>query len=617
MAYIKQDFHLVLNCRFSYWKQHCLGICIALLLLFLAYSNSFQCTWHFDDYDNIVNNSSIQIKELTSDSIKKISLGIMNSGLLSRPIAYLSFSLNYYWGGLDVFGYHVVNFIIHSLSFVFLFLFIFRTLSLPLMKERYEKHAYTIALLSALLWAMNPVQVTAVTYIVQRMASMAALFYIMSMYFYLRFRIAETSIRATIHIIACIFCAILAIGTKENAVMVGFSIFLYELFFLQGVTEQNAKKMIKIVVIPICIIGIAGLLFYDFTADMKNYELRPFTMQERLLTEPRVVLYYLSLIFYPLTSRLTLIHDFQISKALFDPWTTAAAILIIFSLVVVALVKAKRWPLFSYAILFFFINHAIEGSFLSLEILYEHRNYLPSMFLFVPVATLFIRGMEFFFTRKFFFYFLATSMAFLVIVLSVSVYLWNDTLRDDMTLWQDNVEKSPRLHHPRQWLAILLLNSGRLEEAHAELVKAEKAHESGQITSKSMTYGALGEYYLLTGNDDLALEHFQRAVHLHPPHTFIPICFNRMSYLYMKKGLLDRAEANSRMAIYLKPGEAGFYLTYGAILIKKNQPDQAIKMLQKALMLRPDSVQIYKFIADAFLLKENVVAEQHFRSLSL
>ena len=100
--------------------------------------------------------------------------------------------LNYYFDGLNVFWYHVVNFFIHYVTSVFLFLFIYNTLKLPILEGRYERNAYSIALLSTLFWAINPVEVMAVTYIVQRMASMTAMFYIMAMYFYLKGRTGDT-----------------------------------------------------------------------------------------------------------------------------------------------------------------------------------------------------------------------------------------------------------------------------------------------------------------------------------------------------------------------------------------------------------------------------------------
>lgn len=612
----QQDFNIIIPSKENCWRPYYTGLAAVFFLLLLSYSNSFDASWHFDDYDNINNNVNIQIRELTWENVKRISAGIMGIGFLSRPVSYFSFALNYYTGGLNVFGYHVINFAIHYITFIFLFLFIFNTLKLPLLKERYAKHAYTIALLGALLWAINPVQVLAVTYIVQRMASMSALFYIMSMFFYLEFRTANTGVRSAINFLVCVICGIFAIGSKENAVMLPFAILLYDLFFIQGLTKDNIKRNMKVVTIPVLIMITAAFLFYDFSADLKDYETRPFTMGERLLTEPRIILFYITLLFYPVTSRLTMIHDFELSRSLVDPLSTITAILVIIVVLVMSFVKAKKWPLISYCIIFFFLNHLIEGSFFSLELIYEHRNYLPSMLLFVPCSIGFVKGLEYASQKKILFYFCSGVMVIILVTLSVAVYVRNDIMKDEISLWADNVEKSPRLHSPRQWLAVALFKDGRLTEARMELEKALISYESGRNTKKSLTYGCLGEYYWVLGEDDKALDYLRKSVNLHPPDTYIPLSFDRMARIYTTKGLLDKAKEVSRKAIEMKPQEAAFYLTYAQILINMRKPDEAIRVLQKAIMLKNDWNLPYSLIADAFVLKGNINAEQHFRKLS-
>ena len=581
------------------------------IILLLSYSNSFNCSWHFDDYVNITKNINVHVKQFTPDNVKNIFYGITGAGKISRPVAYLSFAINYYFDGLNVFGYHLVNFLIHFLSSAFLFLFVFNTLKLPLLKERYEKHAYPIALLATVFWAVNPVHVTAVTYIVQRMASMAGLFYIMSMYFYLKFRTSQSSFKY-VHIFSCFVSSILAIGTKENAAMLPACIFLYDLFFIQGLTNENIKKNIKLSLIPIIILIAAGLLFYDFSSVLKEYDIRPFTMKERLLTEPRIILFYVSLLFYPLTSRLTLIHDVEISKSLFDPWTTFAAIIIIVLIISISLVKARKWPLLSYCVLFFFLNHFIEGSFLSLELIFEHRNYLPSMLLFVPVAAGLVEGLEYCSQKKLILYLLAAAITILIIVQSATVYIQNNIMRDEISLWSDNVKKSPRLHHPHQCLAIALLVSGRLPEAFEELNKALNSFESGNITKKSITYGGLGEYYFIIGDDDQALKYFYKSIADYPAGLEKALSYERIANILMRKGNLEEAEKMALKAIELRPYEEGFYQTYSAVLNKKNQPDDAIKQAQKAISINPDSYWSYLHLAESYRIKNNKNAEQHF-----
>jgi tetratricopeptide (TPR) repeat protein len=363
--------------------------------------------------------------------------------------------------------------------------------------------------------------------------------------------------------------------------MLPVSILLYDIFFIQGISKENIKKNTKIIIIPAVIIMTVFLISYDFSSIIKDYEFRPFTMKERLLTEPRVILFYISLLFYPLTSRLTLIHDIEISKSLFDPWTTLAAILVIMLIVSICLIKAKKWPLITYCILFFFLNHLIEGSFLSLELIFEHRNYLPSMLLFIPLAILLVKGLEYFYQKKIIFYFLAATITFLMIILSISVYIQNNIMRDELSLWSDNVEKSPRLHHPHQGYAVALLTAGRLPEAIIELKKTEKSYASALTTEKGVTYGCMGEYYYITGDYEKSLEYFRKSMDWCPSNSCVPLSYYRMGLLLMKKGLLDEAEQMLKKAISLKPQEAGYYLTYSELLIKKKQPDAVIKKQRK------------------------------------
>ena len=608
-----KDFNLILRCNFAYGKRYFFAIAALLIILLLSYSNSFNCSWHFDDYLNITENTNIQIKQFTWDNIKKISYGY--SDQISRPVSYLSFAFNYFFDGLNVFGYHLINFAIHFFSSVFLFLFIFNTLKLPLLKEKYEKHAYSIALLATVFWAINPVHVTAVTYIVQRMASMLGLFYIISMYFYLKFRTSPSSLKF-IHIFSCFIFAVLAIGTKENAVMLPASIFLYDLFLIQGLTKDNVKKSIKIIIVPLIVLFMVFLLFYDVSSILKGYEIRPFTMIERLLTEPRVILFYISLLFYPLTSRLTLVHDIEISKSLIDPWTTLAAIIIILLIITISLAKAKKWPLLAYCILFFFLNHIIEGSIFSLELIFEHRNYLPSMLLFVPIAIVLIKGLEYCSQRKVIFYLLATAITLIIIVQSVSVYMQNNIMQNEISLWTDNVKKSPRLNQPHQGLATALFNSGLWPGALEEFKKALESFASGNIVNKDTTYRGLGEYYLVTGNDEKAIEYYTKSITDYMPNSYTSFAFNRLAYILMRKGKLEEAEKMIREAIEIRPSEAGAYETYSAILNKKKQPEGAIKQAQKALRLNPDSFMAYRNIADAYKLKNNRNAQQHFLNVS-
>jgi hypothetical protein len=221
--------------------SHCRKVVFAFItlaaIIFIIYGNSFDCSWHFDDEPNIVDNPNLHLREFTWDSIKQALCSDRNRPKnLYRPVACLSFAINHYFGGLNVFGYHIVNISVHFIASVFLFLFVYHTLNLPSLRLKYAHNPYFIALLAAVLWSINPIQTQAVTYIVQRMAGMAGMFYIISMYFYLKARTADIRYQKALYFILCFFFTLMAFGSKENAVILPLSMFLYEILFLQKIS---------------------------------------------------------------------------------------------------------------------------------------------------------------------------------------------------------------------------------------------------------------------------------------------------------------------------------------------------------------------------------------------
>ena len=319
----------------SYCRKVVFSIIVLSLTTLLIYGNSFDCAWHFDDKPNITDNSNLHIRDLSWDNIKQAFFSdLRNPDILYRPVASLSLALNYYFGGLEVSGYHLVNIIIHILSSFFLFLFLYHTLNLHSLKDRYASKSYSIAILSTLLWAINPIHTQAITFIVQRMASMAGMFYIMAMYLYLRARTAEKRGKKTLFLIFCLISFTMALGSKENTVMLPLSIFFYEILIIQGGTGKNFLKNIKgfiVILGTVLFLGLVYLYYRDGNAlsFMDGYEQRPFSMTQRLLTEPRIIIFYISLLIYPVPNRLSLAHSIEISTSLFNPITTLISILFI------------------------------------------------------------------------------------------------------------------------------------------------------------------------------------------------------------------------------------------------------------------------------------------------
>ena len=558
-------------------RKNLFAIITLFILVLSIYSNTFHVSFHFDDEPNILKQKSLHLNELSWEKVKDILPFLSDrSKAIYRPAARLTFALNYYFGQVDVLGYHMVNLSIHFLASIFLFLFIFHSLNLPLLRAKYGPNSYSIALLATVLWAINPVQTQAVTYIVQRMASMAGLFYIMSMYFYLKGRTCKNIKIKITHYFFCLVSAILAFASKENAVMLSISIFFFDLILIQGFTKENIKKnaylFLALILIPLALaLLIAGPSIFSPKQLLSHYLIREYTLVERLLTEPRVILFYITLLFYPMPDRLNILHDFSISQGLLNPPTTLLAILSIFLILGIAIINSRRWPLISYCVLFFFLNHIIESTIFSLEIIFEHRNYVPSMLLFVPVAILIVKGIKFFSYKK---KMQAVFCLFIILILvgqGHSTFMRNYVWKTEESLWLDTIRKSPNLPRPHHNLGRYYCKIGLMEKGMSEYKLAIALERGPHGETRHTSHYNLAMAYWARKEEDKAIEHLEKAIEM-------------------------------------DPGYSDAYNHLGAILIMKRDYDQAFEVLMKALVFDNEHPQAHNNLGLVLLKKRNLVA---------
>jgi tetratricopeptide (TPR) repeat protein len=600
MLTLHNDFSLPVTFHFPEGKRYAFAFITLFVFLFLIYGNSFHGEFHFDDYSNIVHNSNVHLKDLSWKSITKT---FYFEGKLYRPFACLSLGLNYYVGGLDVFGYHVVNFAVHYLSAVFLFLLIFNTLRLPLLRDAYRSSSYTIALLAAFFWATNPVQVHAVTIIVQRMASMAGLFYVMAMYLYLKGRTADRRGKRITFFILCGLTSLLSFGTKQNTAFLPVSIFLYDLFLIQGMTRQHLMRSLKIIILPLAVILVMGLIYTRASSLLEGYAIRPFTATERMLTEPRVILFYISLLFYPVSSRLMLLHDVDISTSLFTPWTTLPAILLILLLVACAFFLSRKRPILAFSILFFFVNHVIEGSIIPLELIFEHRNYIPSMFLFVPVAIAVVRVLDHFAYSKAMQCLLAAALVIALAGQGYTTYTRNGIVRSQYTLWLDNAEKAPGLSTAHNNLGKQYFERGWYEDAAREYEKAISLNRYVNRGQSGLAYHNLGWCYLIkTGDFDGAYPYFKKA--LEGSREYMDPWLS-MAFVEMKRGNLSSARQYITEAMGYWPENEVLKSNLNVVLLAENRVDEAIAAGLKASVLQPGNINTLIILGEAYRRKGN------------
>jgi len=570
----------------SYCRKAVFSIIVLSLITLSIYGNSFDCSWHFDDKPNITDNSNLHLRELSWDSIKQALFSDPRKpGILYRPIACLSLALNYYFGGLDVSGYHLVNIFIHILSSFFLFLFLYHTLNIPSLKTKYASKSYSIAILATLLWAINPIHTQAITFIVQRMASLAGMFYIMAMYLYLRARTAEKRGKSALFLILCLISFTMAFGSKENAALLPLSIFLYEILIIQGDTGIYLRRNIKgflVVFGAVLFIGLAYLYYRNGNAlsFMAGYEQRPFSITQRLLTEPRIIIFYVSLLIYPVPNRLSVAHSIGISSSLFNPISTLISILFIVGSIGFLIYMARKYPLFSFCFLFFFLNHMIESTIFPLELIFEHRNYIPSMLFFVPVVIGFSNLLEKYAVKRGMKYTISVFIVLLLMSLGHSTFMRNFAWKNEKSLWIDAVEKAPdhfRVHHN---LGLYYQDHGYREEAISEYEKALNSPVIHRKNEVIITYYNLGRLYDELKDYEKAEYFYQRAVRMKP--DFSPALINLAS-ICDKRGKIISADHYLMKAIKTNPGDPSINFNMGLYFLRAGRPEKAIYHLKKSM----------------------------------
>jgi tetratricopeptide (TPR) repeat protein len=584
MQDVYHSAHSHTNGPISYCRIVVFSVIVLFVLVLSIYSNSFDCSWHFDDEPNITDNPNLHPKEITWQNLKRaIFSGRNNPTMPYRPVACLTLALNHYVGGLNVFGYHLVNAIIHLITAIFLFLFIYRTLNLPSLRTKYALQSYFIALLATILWAINPVQTQAVTYIVQRMASMAGMFYIMSMYFYLRARTIDTKPKKIILFTVCFISFLMAFGSKENAAMLPLIIFLYEILFFQQITKEGFRKygwLFLIIVGAILVLGFAYIYgkrgnVFSF---LDGYENRPFTLAQRLLTEPRILIFYITLLLYPVPNRLSIAHSVHLSMSLFDPIWTSLSILFILGAIGYSVYLAKRQPLFSFCIIFFFLNHVIESTIFPLELVFEHRNYIPSMLFFLPIAIGFASLLKLYEKKKAMKSIISAFIVLLLIGLGHGTFIRNSVWKNDKTLWTDAVQKTPNHFRPHHNLGTYYQNHRNNKMAILEYQTALEKPPSDRLDESFVTYYNLGKIYNDLKDYEKALSYYHKALSINPQY---PPIYNNIAGIFDRQGKYELAHTYLLDALRLRPGSTVTNFNLGLYYLRKGQPDKAIYHLER------------------------------------
>jgi len=454
--------------------MHIIIIITICAAIWLSYHISLSAQFQLDDGLWISQNSDIHMKDFSWKQLITDRFKPNNPG---RWFVFVTLTLNYYFSWLVPYGFRLTNVIIHMVAAAMLYLIalnIMRRLNIDSNKT-YDNHFMSaVAFFSAIAWALSPLQTSAVTYIIQRMTSMAGMLCLASLVSYISGRDRKRFWRWVWYIVSIVLW-ILALGSKQIAAVLPMLIVLYELYFYRDLKWTGNPERQRLVVRSLLLSAILCfvLILWQGNAIVgklggEQYSRYPFDVYQRLLSQPRILLYYLGLVFWPLPGRIAVDPSFfKHSENWLEPWTTIPSLLILSGIIWSAWYLRRREKLLSFAICWFMLSLVIEQSFIPLQLVFHHRLYLAGTML-VVAAFYFIARMA---DR---FKIIGPMLIFgtgVVAMLGFGAYERNDVWNSPYRLWEAELKLDPNSTRIMINLSREYLNTGQSKQAIAVLFR--------------------------------------------------------------------------------------------------------------------------------------------------
>jgi hypothetical protein len=466
----------------------------ALAVTFFVYRPGLQGAFMFDDGPNILRNAYIAISSLTLDALRQAAFS-STSGPLNRPISMMSFAVNHYFSGFDPFYFKITNIGIHLLNGIGLFvltILLLRAYRTRFQPELTDRHVHWVSLAVAAAWLLHPFNLTSVLYVVQRMTSLSALFSIWGLVLYAwgRMRFLEGRNGIWPVLTSLFLFTPFAMLCKETGALMPLLMFVVEISLFNFETKRAfARRFLMVVFIVTVALPAAAFLAYVATDPSRvigGYFSRPFTLAERLMTEARVIWFYIQMIIVPTNGKMGLFHDDIVnSQGLLQPFTTLVSIVGLAALLGVSLLLRKKAPLVTFGVLFFLAGHLLESTIFALEIAHEHRNYLPMYGLILVLFFYLLYPLRFKDNLR-----LRQGIA----ILLIGLFSFNTYARSDKWSNPFDFAESELAHHPNS-----PRNNGEIAAIYANIATADRN--------------------AMETNYHLARYHYEKAVGLSPHYT--------------------------------------------------------------------------------------------------
>jgi len=559
---------------------------VIVLLGFVLYANTLHSEFVFDDQGNIISNTDIK---------NFFDLNSLWAKTQTRFIPYATLALNYFLGGMDPFGYHLFNVVIHIVTSIAVFFLIDILFATPRLKDRYDaRQARLIAVFSSLVFLSHPLQTQAVAYIVQRIASLAALFYILATYFYVRSRIQNS--RG--YYLTALALTFVAMVTKENCYTLPFMFLFIELGLFYEGREALGKQLKNLLPFAVTLVIIPLLLVQGFelrttiAGITKETSLIP--RGQYFLTQINVLRTYLRLLVLPWGQNVD--YDYPLSGGFLEA-TTFFSFVLLLLILGYALVSFRKDRLISFGIFWFFITVSVESSFIPInDVIQEHRVYLP-MAGFCLYLTLWLYRL----LRNAKAYII--GMTVIVLIFSFLTFRRNEVWQTETGLWQDALSKSPHKYRVLNSLGIAYLRKGHYDLARECLIRSLAIEQN----VKALT--ALGSVDLIEARHDAAIENFTKALELDPNYEV----YNNLGVAYLHQNRLREAEQAFRKALTIAPQSIGARANLSNVFADEQRFEDAIVLQKQILSLEPKNYEAMLRLIGLSLKVDKQQARSHAR----
>lgn len=580
------DFCTAQNRSFNSYR-----IILIVILGALAYSNTLNSPFSFDDSANIANNPQVMNFGLS---------GLLESFASRRAVGIISFQLNHLFFGWNVFWYHVTNIFIHLAASLTVYRLLQLLMQTPYMEENADDafRRLPIPFFAALIFVAHPVQTQAVTYIVQRFTSLATLFYLAATFAYLKARLSrnKSQTHSLAWFLAVLCFALLAFYTKEIAYTLPLSILLVELLFFRC----SRKKIYYLIAAGSSLLLAIFLKLATATQSVQSAisaldeatRLQTITSRtDYLFTQFRVIMTYLRLLFLPLKQRLD--YDYVLSHSFFD-WRVFCSFLVLTALLLTAfwLVRMSgngcpHLRLTAFGIFWFFLTLSVESSIIPIiDLIFEHRLYLPSFGAITAVSTtvLALSWHRKEINREV----VCTALLLISILLAITAYNRNSAWSSEVSIWADAAAKSP--HSARAWNNLGASYLKVREPLHAlkAIIRSveldpSKADAWNNIGIAIDIMGAYNDRFHRT------TEMFRTAGSLEAKvvNSWLAEVNNNLGLAYEINGNFGKAADNYRNAAGYNPSLGLAYYNLGIISAKTGDEAEYSKQQQILWMLDP------------------------------